>query len=319
MGLGGFIPSLSSLPGPGSGSWSLTGNTDVPGMFFPRRGEIPAPEIALLVPPRWGIRLQMWILEASGGLWREAGLCQGAAAECSCAIPNNLESPGMCSEPEAGFNLSPGAPHSLPRGSGKANHSELGAFPALPGSALWPGLGFATGGGWDNPREIPPGSDQNQTRPKAAAGPGLAHTESSGWNPPCPSWGRLCPRSRRWCGNRSPFVLQTKASGLAAPPRCLRALTHTGGWDSKQNTPRCLCRQEETAPAPGSSQGLVWERWEPAGRSLGCASAGTFPSSRDPVSFLLCHLPLKQGPCPFPSLSPSPRRGQGCTPGAPRW
>lgn len=45
----------------------------------------------------------------------------------------------------------------------------------------------------------------------------------------------------------------------------------------KKTTEVPFCKQEENAAAPGCSQSLFWERWEQAGRSLGCASAVTFP------------------------------------------
>lgn len=91
---------LAPVPG------DSAGKADARGLRFPRRGEIPAPEIALPVPsppsqagnpaPRVDFG-RLSCAEGRGCVWLWRAL-----------IPESLGSPWIRSEPEAGFYLSPG-------------------------------------------------------------------------------------------------------------------------------------------------------------------------------------------------------------------
>lgn len=165
---------LAPVPG------DSAGKADARGLRFPRRGEIPAPEIALPVPsppsqtgnpaPR-----------VDFGIWKPRWGCRGKLRGRGCVwlwwalIPESLRSLWIRSEPEAGFNLSPGV--LLIPSPGALENQTTACWESSWCCRAWlygQGWALLPGGGLGLPKGNSSRSNQNQTQPKSAGGSGFA-------------------------------------------------------------------------------------------------------------------------------------------------
>lgn len=200
-------------------------------------------------------------------------------------IPESLGSPWIRSEPEAGFNLSPGV--LLIPSPGALENQTTACWESSWCCRAWlygQGWALLPGGGWDNPREIPPDPTRTKLSPNPQVGQAL---QSLGWNLlcPCPSPGLALPPLPALVRAPEPFCPPNK-SERAGSSSAVFARAESHRRLEFKNTEVAFSKQEENAPAPGSSQSLFWEQWERAGRSLAVPALSPSPlegdSSKEP-------------------------------------